>query len=468
MVISLTNNTFVRVTGKRGYIANTLRNVSFTFDEIGAVFLNAVQGSSCDFDVLISSLRQDPFFCQITEDELREDLLDFYKQLAKYELVYLSENYDNENILEENLPKHQPELPQLLKSLFFEITDKCNERCIHCYIPNNKKIQGELLPIGKFKEIIDDFCLMGGKGVILSGGEVMLHHDLISMIQYCSNKKLDITLYSNCVLMTEKQLQKIKQLGVSEIQVSLYSMSPDIHDAITQLPGSCNRTIDSINRIHKTGMSVKIAVSVLKQNVDGIIDILKFAKEKNIEVSIDLAIMAREDKSVDNLNNRLNIEDVKRLISNVHKYDPTFWEKKYKRNIINDENDNFDFLRFLNRHVCEVGVDNLCIAANGDVIPCSGWNGYVLGNIYENTLTYIWRYSERLKELRAVKEKDFKNCINCSANNYCMRCMNRNYNECDGDMYTTPKHFCDVAYSLKKIIDPEISQNEKNSYYQEY
>ena len=98
-----------------------------------------------------------------------------------------------------------------------------------------------------------------------------------------------------------------------------------------------------------------------------------------------------------------------------------------------------------------MAIDNICIAANGDVIPCAGWNDFILGNIHSDSLTDIWNHSDRLKYLRGIKEKDFRECIVCNVNNYCMRCMNRNYNECNGRIFETPQVFCDVAYLLKKI-----------------
>ena len=46
-----------------------------------------------------------------------------------------------------------------LMSLQFELTSRCNERCIHCYIPNEKKERGIDLPFKLFKKIIKCLCM---------------------------------------------------------------------------------------------------------------------------------------------------------------------------------------------------------------------------------------------------------------------------------------------------------------------
>ena len=49
-----------------------------------------------------------------------------------------------------------------LNAIQFELTSRCNERCIHCYIPNGKKKHGFDMPTEKVKSIIDEFAEMGG------------------------------------------------------------------------------------------------------------------------------------------------------------------------------------------------------------------------------------------------------------------------------------------------------------------
>ena len=62
----------------------------------------------------------------------------------------------------------------LISNIQFELTSKCNERCIHCYIPNEKKNNGINMPTVKVKNIIDQLAEMGGLHVTFSGGEAFM------------------------------------------------------------------------------------------------------------------------------------------------------------------------------------------------------------------------------------------------------------------------------------------------------
>ena len=68
-----------------------------------------------------------------------------------------------------------------------------------------------------------------------------------------------------------------------------------------------------------------------------------------------------------------------------------------------------------------------------DVYPCAGWQDYVLGNVYKQSLKEIWENSEKIKGLRTITQSSFPQCIDCDARDYCSRCLVRNYNESGGD-----------------------------------
>lgn len=114
-----------------------------------------------------------------------------------------------------------------------------------------------------------------------------------------------------------------------------------------------------------------------------------------------------------------------------------------------------------------VGYDNCCITANGDVYPCAGWQDLVLGNVYKRSLKDIWENSERLKELRRITQSSFPECLNCEAMDYCARCLVRNYNESGGDMFAINKHFCEVAFLNKRLVEEAFekmrSKNAKDN-----
>ena len=90
---------------------------------------------------------------------------------------------------------------------------------------------------------------MGGIHVTLSGGEAFMHKDLIEIARYCREKDLKISILSNLIALKDEQVATLKELNISLIQVSLYSMNPEIHDFITTVKGSFEKTKASVEKL---------------------------------------------------------------------------------------------------------------------------------------------------------------------------------------------------------------------------
>ena len=105
-----------------------------------------------------------------------------------------------------------------------------------------------------------------------------------------------------------------------------------------------------------------------------------------------------------------------------------------------------------NDFVCSVCHSSICIADNGNVYPCAGWQDYIVGNIKETPLNEIWETSKKVQYLRDLRKKDFPKCIQCPDKEYCTMCMVRNANEnIHGDPLIVNEFFCDIAKINRKI-----------------
>ena len=83
----------------------------------------------------------------------------------------------------------------------------------------------------------------------------------------------------------------------------------------------------------------------------------------------------------------------------------------------------------------------------------------VLGNVYKQPLQEIWENSEKVKELRKITQEDFPECLTCEARDFCARCLVRNYNESNGDIFKINRHFCDVAFLTKRLVEEKFGKD---------
>ena len=225
MLVRQSKNSFIRCTDKYGYINDQLTRQDRVYDEIGALFLKQINRTPKDIDTIIASLLQE--FEEVPIDELKRDFLEFVDSLEKGRFIVTGETpeeldqkdlsftymIDNPYTLIEDYTQQTKECVSentqdffleevqgrpVISALQFELSSRCNERCIHCYIPNGKKDAGHDMSTDKVKSIIDEFSEMGGLHVTLSGGEAFLHKDLLEICRYCRERK--ILKYQSCLI----------------------------------------------------------------------------------------------------------------------------------------------------------------------------------------------------------------------------------------------------------------------------
>ncbi len=333
--------------------------------------------------------------------------------------------------------------PQLT-NLHIEITSLCNERCIHCYIPHELKISSMRPEL--FYDILEQSRDMRLLHITISGGEPMLHENFIDFLRKCREYEFSINVLSNLTLLNDAIIEEMKANPLLGVQVSLYSMNPEIHDAITRKKGSFEISKEAILKLVDNNIPLQISCPIIKQNKNCFEEVLKWAKKYNIYAGEDYGIIGCYNQSTDNLDCRLSINEIRNIIQNKVANNSDYIERlemeaQKKKNM--SPND----------YICSVCNSSICIADNGNVYPCAGWQGYVVGNIHNSSLREIWESAPKVEYLRNLRKKDFPKCLQCNEKEFCTMCMIRNANENPhGDPLVVNDFFCDIAKLNKKIV----------------
>jgi radical SAM protein with 4Fe4S-binding SPASM domain len=186
----------------------------------------------------------------------------------------------------------------------------------------------------------------------------------------------------------------------------------------------------------------------MKQNKNCSVDVLNWGQSHKVRTVIDYIMMARYDHTTGNLDNRLGLEEVGKVINDIINNDCDYQDQVAKADFVQ-----IDGRDTGNDIVCGVCVSSVCMVANGNVYPCAGWQSYVVGNVYDQSLQDIWDNSPKVKYLRSLRKKDFPKCRTCPDRSFCAMCMVRNANENpEGDPLKINDHFCRVAALNRKIV----------------
>lgn len=174
----------------------------------------------------------------------------------------------------------------------------CNHRCVHCYNPWRKNLDysfyDDIEMEKKVDILIDEFVENEIWSVILTGGEPLLHPELlISIIKKCKEHGISLGLNTNLTLITDELACKlVNECGWNNIILtSLPSLDEDCCDKITKVPGSYKRIIEGIEICKAQGLKVGINTVITKENIKDLKRYVDFVKNMKIDyVSISEVI----------------------------------------------------------------------------------------------------------------------------------------------------------------------------------
>ncbi len=324
-----------------------------------------------------------------------------------------------------------------------DLTDACTERCVHCYVPKGQK---DFLPVELVEKALTEFREMNGLTVHLTGGEAMMHPDFERICRKCVELNLNFIIFSNMTLCDEKRIAFLKEVQPQFINVSLYSMDPAEHDAITQLPGSWQKTHDAVVKCCEAGVACRIATPLLKENQDALPELRKFADEHRMHLVPAADIIAQADHGCGNLSHACSTEELRRVMTRDH----DLFHKVYNAK-----------MPACDAKVCDIGSARLYLNAKGNYYPCDSMHEYVLGNVRENTVEEIWK-GEKLNYLRGLKNRDFGSCATCGNRPWCKVCPAANFNA-TGNLFKHHPSTCALAGVIKEVYGKRLKDGSMSS-----
>lgn len=168
-----------------------------------------------------------------------------------------------------------------LPHIALELTDKCNLACKYCY--NIWKIPGaERESFNSYKKSIKALTRLFEeadiKNVTLTGGETFMAERLLEVALFCRMQGKSVTIISNGSLGTSDDYQKLIKMGAFLFEMPIHSADEAIHDSITQVKGSWQKSIASLKEVQRLGGYPVVVIVVTKYNVDGIGETLDFIR----------------------------------------------------------------------------------------------------------------------------------------------------------------------------------------------
>lgn len=267
----------------------------------------------------------------------------------------------------------------------FDITNKCNLRCLHCYNSSGENFQSQnelsdeevLCFIDEFKDIkLLNFCFCGG--------EPLLRKELIikaieKLKKYqCEN----IAMVSNGFFLTEETLDRLIAAGLTRIQISLDGACAASHNHLRNHPMAYEKAIAAIKLISKKDIESSVAFTPTTLNIRELPEVKKFLLDLGLKSTLrvqPVMIMGRAAENVSSIvPTRTQYRELVNTIRELNAEDET---------ITINWGDPIDHLiRFTKR---DLMITNVVIRSNGEVIV-DPYLPIVLGDLRRHSFMEYW------------------------------------------------------------------------------
>ncbi|MCR4620247.1 MAG: radical SAM protein [Paludibacteraceae bacterium] len=331
----------------------------------------------------------------------------------------------------------------LIFDAVFELTYRCSEKCIHCYNPgatrndNEESGRGNLteLSLEDYKRIIDEMYDEGLVMVELTGGDPFSNKYVWEIIDYLFNKDVAIRVLTNGQNLVGNE-NRLANYYPFEVQFSVYSDSPEVHDQITRTKGSWKKTMNVMKKLNTLSVPLDIACPLMQPNLKSYRGIKRIADSLNATIGVDIKITDSIDGDTCATHHlRLNPEQLEAvLMDDIVLMHTTISE-------INEINTKHDIVP--DGAPCNAAINAFCINPNGNLTPCCTFH-YVLGNLKKESFRDIVVDNNYIKWWKNLKVSQYEECYTHDYCDYCVMCAGNNFNE-TGDILKAGENNCYIA-----------------------
>lgn len=343
-----------------------------------------------------------------------------------------------------NLPPHMLQFSSdATPIVVWNMTNRCNLRCRHCYIEAEDKAYGGELTTAEAKNFIDDLAGMKVPVLLFSGGEPLLRADLYELGTYAAARGIRPVISTNGTLITPEAARRIKASGFQYVGISIDG-DEAVHDWFRGRPGCFAETLQGIRNSLAAGNKTGIRFTVNKLNrhtLPAVLDLVE--RERIARFCMYHLVYAGRGKDMADLDT--TADEKRQTIELLIARTTDFHRRGVEVEILTTDNhaDGIYILQHIERTQperveevrellamhggCSAGGKMANVDPRGDVHACQFWSHVTLGNVRERPFSAIWRDNSDafLCTLRAKSARLKGKCGECRYRDLCGGCRIR-------------------------------------------
>ena len=308
-------------------------------------------------------------------------------------------------------------------AVHLDLTYRCDLDCRHCYLDDK---QWPELSTAEYQRLLHQLAEARVLDLRWSGGEVFLRPDFLELLALAAQLGFSGRIKTHAGNVTAERAAVLASCGIHRVDVSVYSLRAEIHDAFVRRDGALARTLAGIDHLRAAGLAVRIAMPVQPATIEEIPALHAHFRARGCEVGFSTRMFQdHSGKRVDSLH--LSSAEVTRAETLIRIATDTTQELPLPISAAPE------------RGPCAAGRSMAYIAPDGAVWPCVMFP-MPLGNVRDKPFAEIWASSAERKALVAFTNAERGSCQSCAGSGLCLFCPGEAY-KTSGDFRVAPPAF---------------------------
>lgn len=316
-------------------------------------------------------------------------------------------------------------------------TWRCPLRCRHCYLGGDAP---EELALTELEDILDQLAQMGVLSLLFSGGEVFARADFLQLVAAARRRGFMVLVKTSGTRCGPADREALAGLGVRTVHVSMYSHRAAVHDRVTRLDGSFEKSLATILHLQELGVRVEAAVTLLQGFEQDFSEVQRGLRDLGVG-----AVAINELKDIGCFDgyslDGLWVDEATKQ----EQWETAFGDRPPRREVRADE------------PLCLAGRLSIYIGPDGGVRPCLEWPE-TIGNLRDARLAELWRDHPALQTLRGLSWGTTERCMRCGDRAWCHPCAARALQE-TGEAHHAAPSIC-ARTALWRRLDPDGGEPE--------
>jgi radical SAM protein with 4Fe4S-binding SPASM domain len=343
----------------------------------------------------------------------------------------------------------------LLSHLDIELTERCNNACLHCYInrpAHDAQAAERELAAEEWKEILRQAADLGALSVRFTGGEPLLREDFPEIYLYARRLGLRVVVFTNGRLITPELAGLLTRVPpLKKVEVSVYGMHPESYDAVACAPGAFAEFRRGVDLLLERRVAFVVKSVLLPQNRAEIDEFEAWAAEipgmdRSPGYSVFLDLRTRRDTPAKNQRIAALRFSPKEGVALLTRDQEAYRQStaQFAARFMGPQGDKL--------FSCSAGESG-CVDAYGMYQMCLLLrHPDTVYDLKQGALRVaLTEVFPRLRELRASNPKYLRRCARCFLKGLCEQCPAKSWSE-HGTLDTPVEYLCAVAHAQARYL----------------